>query len=115
MRQIRLLAPQYQITVAGFGDTPDAKLDFVQLHLPQPSLGRKFIWAAQLLTGQLEQPCAHKYTPKKLKIVRAGACFLDATAIIYATLLPQAASTTTVCRGITDEYAKQSSYSAATL
>lgn len=55
MRQIQLLAPQYQITVAGFGDKPDEKLDFVQLHLPQPNLWRKLIWAAQLLTRQFEQ------------------------------------------------------------
>ncbi len=54
MRQIQLLAPQYQVAVAGFGSQPDATVDFIELQLPKAKLQHKLLWAGQLLARQFE-------------------------------------------------------------
>ena len=54
MRQIQLLAPQYQVAVADFGSQPDATVDFIELQLPKAKLQHKLLWAGQLLARQFE-------------------------------------------------------------
>lgn len=54
MRQIRLLETDYQVTVAGYGQKPDAKIRFVKLEKSPASLPKKLFWATKLLVGAFE-------------------------------------------------------------
>jgi hypothetical protein len=54
MRQIRLLENDYQVTVAGYGQKPDAKIRFVKLEKSPASLLRKLFWSVKLLIGAFE-------------------------------------------------------------
>lgn len=56
MRQIRLLENdgRYQVTVAGFGQTPEANIKFFELHRPVSSLLDKVIWSLKLLVGAFD-------------------------------------------------------------
>lgn len=54
MRQVRLLAPAYDVTVAGFGVKPEADIRFVDVVKPRASLVRKAVWALKLLLGAFE-------------------------------------------------------------
>lgn len=54
MRQIRLLESSCELTVAGFGDKPDANIRFVEVVKPRASLVRKAVWALKLLAGAFE-------------------------------------------------------------
>lgn len=48
MRQIRLLEDSYKIFVAGYGERPDAKVEYVELMPPARSLTRKLLFALKL-------------------------------------------------------------------
>lgn len=54
MRQIRLLESRYRITVAGFGQNPDAAVEFIDLTRPLTSLPTKVWWGVKLLLGFFE-------------------------------------------------------------
>lgn len=54
MRQVRLLASGCDLTVAGFGDKPDANIRFVEVIKPRAGLVRKAVWALKLLAGAFE-------------------------------------------------------------
>lgn len=54
MRQIRLLSPAYNVSVAGFGTKPEADIRFVEVVKPRTSMLRKGIWALKLLLGAFE-------------------------------------------------------------
>lgn len=54
MRQVRLLAPFYEVTVAGFGIKPEAEIRFVEIVKQRTSLFRKGLWALKLLMGAFE-------------------------------------------------------------
>lgn len=54
MRQVRLLAPTYDVTVAGFGVKPEADIRFVEIVKPRASLFHKGLWALKLLLGAFE-------------------------------------------------------------
>ncbi len=54
MRQVRLLAPAFDVTVAGFGIKPDAEIRFVEIVKQRASLSRKGLWALKLLLGAFE-------------------------------------------------------------
>lgn len=54
MRQVRLLAPGYALTVAGFGAKPEGAFRFVEVVKPRASLWRKAVWALKLLLGAFE-------------------------------------------------------------
>lgn len=54
MRQICLLESRYTITVAGFGQNPDAAVEFIDLTRPLTSLLTKVRWGVKLLLGFFE-------------------------------------------------------------
>lgn len=54
MRQVRLLESDYQVTVAGYGQKPDANIHFIKLEKLPASLPKKLFWAAKLLVGAFE-------------------------------------------------------------
>lgn len=54
MRQVRLLASTYDVTVAGFGAKPEGVFCFVEVVKPRISLFRKGLWAFKLLLGAFE-------------------------------------------------------------
>lgn len=54
MRQVRLLAPAYDVTVAGFGAKPEVDIRFVEVVKPRASLFRKGLLALKLLLGAFE-------------------------------------------------------------
>lgn len=54
MRQVRLLEPYYQLTIAGFGDKPDANIEFIALGRRPASLLQKAIRATKLFLGAYE-------------------------------------------------------------
>nr|WP_314566421.1 glycosyltransferase [uncultured Pseudomonas sp.] len=54
MRQVRLLESKYEVTVAGYGQKPDANVRFVKLEKSPASLPKKLFWAAKLLLGAFE-------------------------------------------------------------
>lgn len=54
MRQIRLLDEDYLVTVAGFGEKPDASIDFVELVAPRASLNKKLVWGIKLLARRFD-------------------------------------------------------------
>lgn len=51
MRQVRLLEGKYRVTVAGYGPTPDAQVEFIALERQPRSLLVKSFWAFKLLAG----------------------------------------------------------------
>lgn len=54
MRQVRLLESRYKVTVAGFGQKPDADIDFVAVYRKWARLPTKMWWALKLLLGLSE-------------------------------------------------------------
>lgn len=54
MRQIRLLENRYRVSVAGFGQKPDAAVEFIDLTRPLTSLSTKVWWGVKLLLGFFE-------------------------------------------------------------
>lgn len=54
MRQVRLLASSYDVTVAGFGIKPEAEIRFVEIVKQRTSLFRKALRALKLLLGAFE-------------------------------------------------------------
>lgn len=54
MRQVRQLAPNWAVTVAGFGGKPDVNVRFVEIEKPPISRVRKAWWASKLLVGAFE-------------------------------------------------------------
>ena len=48
MRQIRLLEDSYDLIVAGYGQRPDAKVEYVELSLPKRNFLRKALFALKL-------------------------------------------------------------------
>ena len=55
MRQIWLLESSYDLTVAGFGEKPDARVNFIEIARPsKSSVQRKIGWVIKLLTGAFE-------------------------------------------------------------
>lgn len=54
MRQVRLLENDYQVTVAGYGQKPEAKINFVKLEKSPASLLRKLFWSVKLLMGAFQ-------------------------------------------------------------
>lgn len=64
MRQVRLLESEYDLTVAGFGATPDANIRFVEVVKPRASLVRKATWALKLLAGAFESYYRSQYHVK---------------------------------------------------
>lgn len=54
MRQVRLLESMSELTVAGFGEAPDARAEFVAIHKEPSSVLRKLFWGLKLLVGAHE-------------------------------------------------------------
>ena len=54
MRQIRLLEQVCDLTVAGYGEKPDANIRFVEVVKPRTGIVRKVWWALKLLAGAFE-------------------------------------------------------------
>ncbi|MBI2747508.1 MAG: glycosyltransferase [Burkholderiales bacterium] len=86
MRQIRLLESDCDVTVAGFGDRPEANIRFVELLRQQQraSLPRKLLWALKLLLGWAESYYWNQY-----EVVTAARLLSDtAPDLIIANDLP---------------------------
>ena len=49
MRQVRLLERNYRVTVSGFGPTPEADIEFLEIGRPPVSFLQKAKWAIKLL------------------------------------------------------------------
>lgn len=54
MRQVHLLEQGYRVTVVGFGQKPEANVEFIPLAKPPAGLLQKGIWATKLLLGAFE-------------------------------------------------------------
>jgi len=54
MRQVWLLQSSCDLTVAGFGERPDARIGFVEIASPRTSKAHKVWWALKLLAGAFE-------------------------------------------------------------
>lgn len=54
MRQVRLLESEYDVTVAGYGQKPDANINFLAIDKAPARLPQKLFWAAKLLFGAFE-------------------------------------------------------------
>lgn len=64
MRQVRLLEADCDLTVAGFGAKPEARIRFVEVVKPRASLLRKAAWALKLLAGAFESYYWSQYQVK---------------------------------------------------
>jgi len=54
MRQIWLLESSYDLTVVGFGEKPDARVNFIEVARPSKSIAQRIGWAIKLLAGAFE-------------------------------------------------------------